>query len=350
MKRILPALAAGLVLAAVAVPAHADVKGNHMQSANIQAMPGQQLDSASVKAVYCDLKTTGLNHVTLNPVLIQDTPTSRVITKRKAKKNVEPTATDVQFRQAIRNARACGLGVVIAPHLELVDHSWRAKIPGSDVEFREWTKWLLKYQGIGLDEGADTLIIGIEQKGMTAKGNTARWLKTIAALRAADPGRRMKLTYAAHTGDELLLLDPKWVKKLDYISATWYPRVPKEGATYGDLKRKLAQDHGEFKSAKKRYGKRIVLAETGLRSIAWDDRFAKTPAEVAAAKVDLKVQERWFHALLHTVEGWSEVDGVMLYRTMNATTDGGAADTSFSWQGKPAEKTIAGYFGGKVPR
>lgn len=344
MRRVLPALASGLALAAVAMPAHADVKGNHMQSANIQAMPGQQLDSAIVKGVYCDLKATGFNHVTLNPILIQDHPTSRVISKRKAKANVEPTATDVQFRQAIRNARACGLGVVIAPHLELVDHSWRAKIPGSDVEFREWTKWLLAYQAIGLAEGADTLVIGIEQKGMTAKGNTARWLKTIAALRAADPKHRMKLTYAAHTGDELLKLDPKWVKKLDYVSATWYPRVPKEDATYSDLKRKLAQDHGEFKSGKKRYGKRIVLVETGLRSMAWDDRFAKTPAEVAAAQVDVGIQERWMHAMLHTVDGWSEIDGLMLYRVLNSTAEGGAQDTGFTPQGKPAWKTIKRYF------
>jgi len=350
VRRAAGLVALALLTAAHAAPVSAHVTDGSVQAANMQPMVDNQLDSPGAQQVFCDLSTTGFNTVTLVIPLFQAARKATTITPRAAGPGTAPTPSDAQLVTAIRNARQCGLKVVLKPHLELPGGEWRAHIKGGRRWQAAWNTWLVHYAKIGRAEGVDTLVIGNEQKGaVLPKGSSARWVKTVAAVRRANP--LIKVTYAAHTNDEALLLPKKFVSKLDFLSLTYYPRPHTKSPSVAKLERSMRSDKTRyFDKIYRRYrGKHIVFAETGFRSIALKDYYAKGPQQVAQAVVDTDLQRMQYEALLHFLDGISYVDGVMLFRAHNPPTAGGPQDPSLTWQGKPAEAVIARYLGGTVP-
>ena len=193
-----------------------------------------------------------------------------------------PTPTDSQIRHAIRNAKACGVRyVVIKEGLWLPGNEWRARIPGTNKNQKAWTKRLLHLQKIAVQEGASELVLGTEMRdSTTTPGDGARWRGTVAALRKADRNRKVKLTYAAHTTTELLKVDKGFVKSLDGLMTTWYPR-PLDTAHLSSaaLREGMERDRVKyFDPAHKRYGSKFVgFGETGYRSIDFRDYYGTKP-------------------------------------------------------------------------
>lgn len=385
-NRTVPAvLAAASVAAAcgLASPAAADVRGKHMQAANMQPdvmtrPDGTRriagLDAPGAKAVYCDLRETGANHVTLTWPLTQKTTTSTHITLREPNLAYGRigSMSEKQIRRAIRNARACGLKVVLKPHLEVDDNTWRGRIgaeawahddKAADAWQREWEKWLLRYAKIARTEkGVDQLVLGTEQWGTVLAGrngvafnphNPARWAKTAkkvkTALRKTKQGRKVHVTYALHTGYEAAGFPKVFAKQLWELGFTWYPNrdvtdqslAGQTAAMRADFDKKLAPLH-------KRTGRKLFAAEVGFASLKWESRYKKR-AEQTPDDVDMARQATQYRAALTVLDATPYVDGAMIYRVGNVPDAGGPNDAWLNVQGKTAEGVVADFFGGHVP-
>lgn len=354
--------------------ASADVQSSSFQqSANLQPMPGVQLDSEKVRQVFYEMKQNGMTQVVLNPIYIQDDVRSTEMYRRS------DSPTDTQLAKAITNARSFGLKIVLKPHLELKNNEWRAHIAfKNDTDANKWqANWNAQLVKLAQMKGVDTVVIGTEMRGVVTKSvpsknltflknNPDRWIKTVALLRKKAP--KVKLTYAAHTNDESEYLSTSFVKKLDYLSLTYYPRppagfkVPEVKDAYSlttqeraankaavkilrdDMKKDKAKYFAPLRS---KYGKNIVFAESGFRSIKLASYY-KDGDEVGPKDVDLNFQNIQYEAFFQFVDSISYVKGVWVYRYYNSTTMGGTQDPWFTPQNKPAQATIAKWFGGKL--
>jgi hypothetical protein len=359
--RVLPAFAVGLTLAASSLvpaaatpkPAPAPLHSLVVKSANIQpdmvkvTKGGKTteklvgIDSGYAKGVYCQMVDDGFNAITLTWNIEQTSKTSGKLVPRPQAPGQAPTPTDSQIRTAVRNAKACGMRhVILKEHVWLPGNEWRAHIPGTSRNQAAWTKRLLHLQQIAVQEGVYEIVLGTEMRdSTTTSGDTARWVGTVKALRKADPSHRVRLTYAAHTSDELLLLGTSFVKSLDGVEATYYARpLDKSHLSTADLRADMAKDKARyFDPAKKRYGSKwIGFAESGFRSIDYADYFHPQGAE---PRVDQGLQARQYAAFLDFV-GSLHVSTLMLYRVQAVPTD----SAGFTWQGKEAEGIISSAF------
>lgn len=310
MFRFAPALAVGVALACSPALAQADVTGNAQQSANIQPMPGYQLDSKQTRTVYCHMRDTGFNRVTLNIPLYQKSVKATKVERRKAGPGTSATPSDKQLRTAIKAARKCGLKVVLKPHIELPGGEWRSHVTFTNKQNRQadawaksWRGWMVKYAKIGRQEKASGLVIGTEQFGTTLnrynKHNSKRWIATVKAVRKA--GFKGDVTYAAYFGSssrprETLLLDRKFVRSLTYLGVTYYPARFETGSI-AELTTVMRADRAKyFDKMRKRYGRKIVILETGLKT------------------TNAALQSRWYEALLTSLNEIPYVKGVHVYR------------------------------------
>ncbi|MEC5151366.1 glycoside hydrolase family 113 [Cryobacterium sp. 10C2] len=108
----------------------------------------------------------------------------------------EPTVTEPEIREAIREAKALNLKVCLKPVVNCADGTWRAfigffdwDVPGEPT----WTEWFESYTAfilhaavIAEEEGCDLFCIGCEM--VRADGQVRHWRDLIARVRSVYSG------------------------------------------------------------------------------------------------------------------------------------------------------------------
>lgn len=236
-----------------------------------------------------------------------------------------------RLRAGIGQARAAGLRVIIKPHI-WVPGAWAGAIAPRD----GWPKWFAGYERHLLElaqlaraEGIDELVIGTEIVGATQR---AEWASLIAQVRKAFAGR---LTYVAHGADEVERF-AHW-PLVDHVGASLYPPLPGSAEQRG-----YAMDATMARVTKiaRNAGKPVLIGEVGLRSAhgaalrPWEsaeERHAAPDGALQAAVIG-----EWLDAAAR-----AGVADVLIWRWFSDPRGGGAADTDFTIQNKPAEKLVA---------
>jgi hypothetical protein len=298
-----------------------------LDGANVIMTPGHPFGSASAKRSLANLKRLGASAIAVVPFLWQSSPGSPDIVRGS-------DMTDTMLRAAIRDARALGFAVLVKPQV-WVPTSWAGAIAMETED--GWRRWFANYQGalvriarLAEEEKADALAIGTELAMTTQR---PEWLELITAARASYS---RTLLYVAHNDDEAGTV-PFW-NKLDAIGVSLYPPL---GADRDRAGRRTAMravaDRLDALAA--RTGKSIVVGEVGLRSAAgaaakpWES--AEESASAADPSLQADVLADWLSALDRPT-----VRGVMIWRWFTDPDAGGAADTDFTVQGKPAERLL----------
>jgi uncharacterized protein (TIGR03437 family) len=111
---------------------------------------------------------------------------------------------DSAVQQAVMELHDHGLKVMLKPHVDVNDGTWRGNINPSnpDAWFASYTQFMVKYAQMADSLGVEMLCIGTELKTVSGSANQARWYAVIDAVRAVYHGA---LTYAANAtsaGDE----------------------------------------------------------------------------------------------------------------------------------------------------
>ena len=147
--------------------------------------------------------------------------------------DIPTTPTDDAVVAAITNLQAQGIKVVLKPHVDSFDGTWRGEFapPGSDTPaeaaawadawFSSYQTFILHYAAIAADNNVDTFVIGCELKDLSGSAYQSYWDNIIAQIRASYPS--LTLTYAANAtspGDEFTSVS--FWDKLDMIGVDGY--------------------------------------------------------------------------------------------------------------------------------
>ncbi len=129
--------------------------------------------------------------------------------------DIPTTPTDDAVVAAITNLQAQGIKVVLKPHVDSFDGTWRGEFapPGSDTPaeatawadawFSSYQTFILHYAAIAAENNVDTFVIGCELKDLSGSAYQSYWDSIIAQIRTSYPS--LTLTYAANAtsaGDE----------------------------------------------------------------------------------------------------------------------------------------------------
>jgi hypothetical protein len=105
------------------------------------------------------------------------------------------TPTDSALRHAIGEARRLGLAVVLKPHVEVPDGTFRGAIEPASVSrwFAAYRTFVHHYADLARTGGARLFVAGTELTSMSH--HTGQWRQVVAGIRSRFPGR---LTFAAN--------------------------------------------------------------------------------------------------------------------------------------------------------
>lgn len=109
----------------------------------------------------------------------------------------QKTPTDAAVTYAIEQLHNRGLNVMLKPHVDGADGTWRGQFNPSnpDVWFQSYHAFIMHYAQLAQSLDVEGMVIGTEYKMLSGSANQARWDTVIGDVRSAFAGI---LTYAAN--------------------------------------------------------------------------------------------------------------------------------------------------------
>jgi uncharacterized protein (TIGR03437 family) len=152
------------------------------------------------------------------------------------------TPTDAAVEQAITELHGKGIKVMLKPHVDVLDGTWRGNINPVDVDgwFSSYIQFIVKYAQMAAAQNVEMFCIGTELKTVSGSANQVRWIGVINAIRAVYSG---PLTYAANAsaaGDEFTSVS--FWDQLDLLGMDAY--FPLTGQSDPTLEQLVAAWHG----------------------------------------------------------------------------------------------------------
>jgi hypothetical protein len=285
------------------------------------------------------LAATGARWAGLLVTWYMDTKTSSTIAP-----NPDSSNDDDVVRQAIDELHAQGVKVMLKPHVDVRDGTWRAQIVPADPLrwWEDYAAFLDHYAAIAAEKNVALLCIGTELASMSGGANAGRWATLIARIRSRYTGQ---LTYAANgvePADEFTSVS--FWSQLDLIGADVYtPLTNKTNPTRAELAagwRRNKDGHdmlAAFQNVQRAYGKPFIFTEIGYRSA---DGANRAPWDWGASLAADPAEQADCYAAMYDV--WSQqaswMKGPFWWAWDVAPPPAG--DTGYSPRGKPAEDVL----------
>lgn len=312
---------------------------------------GGNWGTATADMAFDQIGATGASSVAIIPSFYMDNKTSNTMELKQYR-----SETIAQTKAAMLDVTSRGMNVMLKPHVESLDYTWRAEIAPTNPDewFRNYKAMMLQYAQLAQETGAPMLCIGTELKSMSGSQYRAKWIDLIAAVRNVYSGL---VTYAS-TYDEVAQVS--FWDQVDYIGVDAYiplvvnntnPTVEQlvngwiqpsangwVNQVYGG---KSAIDY--YKSLSEQYGKKIIFTEVGYRS---RDGNAMDPGVwTDGGTVDYLEQQDAYTALFKvmTTHGGQWLDGAFLwsYHPFENPEANGVQPTDFTTQNKPANGVVS---------
>ena len=285
------------------------------------------------------LAGTGAGWAGLLVTWYMDTRSSNTIAPHPDQSN-----DDDVVRRAIDEMHALGLKVMLKPHVDVRDGTWRAQITPTDpgLWFESYAAFMDHYVAIAAEKNVAMLCIGTELASMSGSAYAAQWASLIARIRSRYAGL---LTYAANgvePADEFTSVS-FWAQ-VDLLGADVYtPLTDKTNPTRAELAagwRKNRYGHdmvAAFSNLQKAYGKPLIFTEIGYRS---GDGTNRTPWDWGASMAADPAEQADCYAAMYEV--WSKESSWMKGPFWWAwdVSPPAAGDTGYNPRGKPAEDVL----------
>ncbi|WP_165820067.1 hypothetical protein [Microvirga sp. KLBC 81] len=317
------------------------------------------------------VKATGANTVTLVPNFFMANQYSNEV--KLINLSTDPTKpwlsesdTFAQVRQAVLDATARGLKVVLKPHLETDNRVWRADIAPTDPKawFASYKAMMVEYAKVAQAAGASMICVGTEMKSMTDPTKvcsdgmtyTQKWVDIISAVRSVFSGQ---VTYSS-TYEEVTKVG--FWDAVDNIGVNPYiPLSTSNTPTVDQMVDAWIQPHFNswirdtlyqgksaieyYKALSDQYGKQVIFTEVGYRSM---DGANKDPGlHGGSGTVDYQEQADAYTALYKVMENYGGrwLGGSFLwsyypYASKQEMTAAGVSELDYTTQWKPANDII----------
>jgi hypothetical protein len=256
------------------------------------------------------------------------------------------SASEAAVRQAVARAHAAGLRVLLKPHVDSQDGTWRGQFRPADAAawFASYSAFMTTWAWVAQESGVDLLAVGTELVELTGPAHTADWTRIVGQVRGVYHG---PLTYAANWGKQAAEYEQiAWWDQMDYIGIdAYFPLSTKAAPTVDDLQAgwtSYTDPWGQtyhwkaaISAVQQRWNRPVLFTEVGYASTpagpaAWDG-----PGLNGGGPADLAVQAAAYHALFAT---WGNVPwfaGFYAWQWSINPAQGGPNDASLFVNGKP---------------
>ena len=252
--------------------------------------------------------------------------------------------SDADVVAAITELHNQGLKVMLKPHVDATDGSWRGTFQPSDVNawFSSFQSFILKYAAIAQSNNVEMLCFGTEYRELT-NANLSNWTTTINLIRGIYTGKLVYAANAVGAGDEFTSV--VFWNQVDVIGLdAYFPLTNQSDPTVAQLVAAWSNNrNGEnvvaaianFKGAYPT--KPLIFTEIGYRSLAGTNT---APYDFTlAGAVDPIEQQNCYEAMY---EVWSQQPTVMTgtFWWSWAVPVPSASDTDYTPWNKPAQTVL----------
>lgn len=348
MKKLISGLAAFLIIVTqfsfIGVPqAHAAVS-DWIKGSSVVPQSQSDFGSSSFQQSLRNLKATGATYVALIVPYYQSNLYST---------DIGPgwnTPTDTALASAIDYAHSIGLAVAVKMHNESYSGDWRAYInPGDrNTWFNNFNAELQHVGQLAQAHHAEMFVMGTEMVSMASSyvnaDNTQRWQALIANMRNIYTG---KLTYDANSTNSNYdaFQDEKesigfW-GSLDYAGLSVYYGLNSDNSVASLQNQWNVWNNNDLKGFQQRVGKQLLFSEIGYRSA---DNAHYAPWNSSGGAYNATEQVNDYEALFGYWNNYPYVAGVLWWNWQSDPNGGGAGNTDYTVQGKPALQTMTKWF------
>ena len=271
-----------------------------------------------------EMKKSGANAVAIVVFLWQPDPGSTAIVRGG-------DIDDHELAAGIRLARGLGLKVLVKPHVWIPRH-WAGEVRPSDPGrwFEAYQRELERIARIAQSERAEALAVGTELSQLATR---PEWERVIRAARGQFHGT---LTYVASSIDEAESFS-HW-DRLDTISSSLYPSA----RILDDWIRAVRRAGERMAALGKKHRRPLWVAEMGVRSMQGALESPWESPEQRTGGVDLELQSRAIPAARSSLVTVAAIDAFFVWCWYTDPHAGGATDTDYTPQNKPAQRVLSG--------
>jgi hypothetical protein len=297
---------------------------------NLTAYSADGYSTPEAERAMKTLADLGSTAVTLVPTWYMGSPGANRIAP-----DPDKTPTDDSLINSIEWARDNGLRVVIKPHVDVIDESYRGNIqPGNrDAWYRSYGEFIDHYASLAASHSADLFVVGTELKSMTPE--TDRWRAVIQTVRDRFAG---PITYAANWDevDQVQFWDD-----LDAIGVdAYYPLASEDDRTPTVKSLKTAWEGvaAQLEARSAQWDRPVILTEVGYPS---QIGAAAKPYEVTDQPADQKAQAQAYRATFNVLNGADWLEGISWWSWRADPSPHENMDTDYSPRGKVAQGELA---------
>ncbi len=284
------------------------------------------------------LRELGSNAVSITPFSYMPDPRKPNFLRYSRSPGEE---NDESVIHAALTAHRLGMRVMLKPHL-WIHRGWPGDIEmNSETDWQKffdfYYRWIRHYALLAEMYHIEAFSLGVEMAQTTLQ-QPRRWRNLIARIRPLYSG---ELTYAANWGEEFENLS--FWDALDVIGVNCYYPLSNEKAPDDTALRKGAEKVvNRIENMHNRFGKPVVITEIGFTAsrAPW-----KQPHENARGKgVDLNAQKRCYRVVFQSLYRKPWLGGIYWWKWPSFLEYGGADNSDFTPNGKPAEEVVRQWY------
>jgi len=291
-----------------------------------------------------NLSQTGANYVSLLAVWYMENSSATAIAP-----NASKSPTDAAVKEAIQDIHNRGMKVMLKPHVDCLDGTWRGAIAPSSTTawFSSYNDFIVHYASIAASYDVELFSVGCELKTMSGSSYSSNWGGVISNIKNIYKG---PLTYSAHWD---AYENVCFWSSLDYIGTSAYFYLNEEqDPSLEDLidawtnsyngymgVHNWVEDIATFQAS---IAKPVIFTEIGCRSI---DYAAKMPSEwETAGTYNGDLQARYYEAAFQVFKDKIWFEGMFWWDWKCDPDFGGVGDTSHVMMGKPAQDVLYNWY------
>lgn len=174
------------------------------------------------------IRRLGVKHVAIMAPTYQDGAASTVIVRHDHEGGDTPT--DAAIAHAIKTCRSMGMKVLLKPHVDCMDGTFRGDIIPSVRWFESYKNMIVEYARLAEENKAEIFAVGTELEGTTFSRWEAQWRDIITAVRSVYKGH---ILYSANWTE---YQDVPFWDVLDYVGIdAYFPLTNKKDPTREEL-------------------------------------------------------------------------------------------------------------------
>jgi FlaG/FlaF family flagellin (archaellin) len=290
-------------------------------------------DGYSQPVVKQDIKTLadlGSTAITLVPTWYMQSPNANQIAPQEGK-----SPSDDSLVQVIKWIREQGMQVILKPHVDVIDDSYRGDIQPSnrDAWFRSYGSFIDHYASFASSQSLDLFVVGTELKTMSSE--TERWRALIQTVRDRFMG---PVTYAANW-DELDQV--QFWDDLDAIGVDAYYPLSEAGGpapTLQSLTTAWRQVGDQLRAKSEQWQRPVILTEVGFPSQVGA---TATPYEVTDQPADQNIQALAYRATFDGLSGSDWLKGISWWSWRADPSAEEDKEVEYTPEGKKAQGELA---------